>query len=522
MRQLQNLSLLNLSVIVLLVILTACSRSSQQLGTQDSTKPAATAHSPRAEDAHDGHDARHNATTQHEAAGQSHMVAQEGHNTNQAEHHHKAASNHDYQPHEHAGQVKHHPETTSRDAPHHSAQGNDSNAAKERDAVNHDFGGLNALQLFKRRITPILQAKNPSSCSECHLSGVDLKQYIGPDQESTFASLRAAGLIDMGDPDASKILTFINRRPERPSLLTDRVRKEEYAAFRAWIHAAVKDPKLAAAKTSDLALGPRIPDEVIRHARKDRVLASFLDNVWSEVGRCAACHSPDRNQKQVKEHGDQVSWIKLQDPQATLDYMLEAGIIDSDIPLESLLLKKPTLQVEHGGGQKMVVGDRTYKQFRRFIDDYASVINSNYASAASLPKQSGEISSVTEIWFKLTDVPAKYDQMLLQVDVHRWTDGGWSEHRVASSDRLVFGKGQLWQHSLSLTAQRGSKWANEMNSQRLLPGRYLVKVYIDQSGKLQKDFRAELGDDEFVGQIELESRWPKGYGNMTVARFPKT
>ncbi len=29
--------------------------------------------------------------------------------------------------------------------------------------------------------------------------------------------------------------------------------------------------------------------------------------------------------------------------------------------------------------------------------------------------------------------------------------------------------------------------------------RYLVKLYIDQTGELEKDFRAKLGDDEFVG-----------------------
>jgi len=179
------------------------------------------------------------------------------------------------------------------------------------------------------------------------------------------------------------------------------------------------------------------------------------------------------------------------------------------------------MQVEHGGGQKLVVGDRSYKQFRRFIDDYASVVNAKYTATDDLPEGSDEVSLVTDIWFKLTDVPESYDQMLLQADLYRWTGDGWSEHRVASSDRLVFGKGRLWQHSLSLTAPRGSQWADEMESKRLPSGRYLVKLYIDQAAKLQKDFRAELGEQEFVGQVELESRWPAGYGKMTVVSFPR-
>lgn len=402
-------------------------------------------------------------------------------------------------------------------------QGPDSAATTDEDVGPIDAGARatngTVLAVFENRILPIFQAAKPSSCTECHLSGVELTDYIQPSQEKTFASLVSAGLINVENPDDSKILQFINRRPEKPNLITDEVRRQEFAAFQSWIRAAVKDLDLLAAKSSE-AIGPQIPDEVIRHARKDRVLASFIDNVWTEVGRCAACHSPDQNQKQVKEHGEQVSWITLNDPQATLNHMVDAGIINADEPLQSMLLTKPTMQVEHGGGQKTVVGDRTYKQFRRFIDDYASLVNAKYTAANDLPEESDEVSLVTDIWFKLTEVPEIYDQMLLQVDLYRWTGDGWSENRVASSDRLVYGKGKLWQHSLSLTAPRGSEWAEEMKSKRLPSGKYLVKLYIDQTGKLQKDFREELGEHDFVGQAEVESKWPVGYGKMTVVKFP--
>lgn len=379
-----------------------------------------------------------------------------------------------------------------------------------------------ALDLFRQRITPILQAKDPSSCSECHLSGVDLKDYIGKTQEETFASLRDAGLVDMKKPAESKLLAFIARKPEKTSLVSDKVRQQEYEAFKAWIVAAAKDPKLAAAKSGDAKLGPSVPDEVIRHARKDQVLASFLDNVWSEVGRCAACHSPDRNQKQVKEHGAKVSWIKLRDPRGTLDNLLTTGIIDAESPEQSLLLLKPTNQVKHGGGVKLVVGDRTYKQFRAFIEDYAASSAGKYRGAKDLPKQRSEASNVTDIWFKLEGVPAKYDQQLLQVDLHRWDEKtkNWSQDRWATGDRQVFGKGQLWQQHLSVTAPRDSTRAKEnVDKPALPPGKYLAKIYIDQTGKLQKDYQSELGPSEFVGQVEIDSRWPAGYGAMTIARY---
>ncbi len=382
-----------------------------------------------------------------------------------------------------------------------------------------DDDATNAAEVFQTRILPIMQAGKPSSCVECHLSGVDLADYIRPSQAETFAALLKAGLIDQKNPEASKILTFIRRRPESPSLISEATRERELTAFRAWIHAAVQDPTLLTS-TDAPAIGPTVAAAVIRHARQDRVLASFLDNIWTEVGRCAACHSPDQNQKQVAEHGDRVSWIVLNDPQATLAHMLDAGIVDPKQPLESLLLTKPTLQVEHGGGQKMVVGDRTYKQFRRFIDDYAKMVNGAYASAEQLPSESREVSTVSDIWLKLTDVPEAFDKMLLQVDLYRWEGDRWSASRVATSDRPVFGAGKLWQHSLSLIAPRGSTWASQIDTKRLPAGRYLAKIYVDQEHALQRDPTRELGEEAQVGQCEIESQWPSGYGSMTVVPFP--
>src|SRR5262245_57106413 len=50
-------------------------------------------------------------------------------------------------------------------------------------------------EIFERRIVPIFKSPNPSSCTQCHLAGVDLKDYILPSHEKTFLSLRDQGLI---------------------------------------------------------------------------------------------------------------------------------------------------------------------------------------------------------------------------------------------------------------------------------------------------------------------------------------
>jgi hypothetical protein len=55
----------------------------------------------------------------------------------------------------------------------------------------------------------------------------------------------------------------------------------------------------------------------------------------------------------------------------------------------------------------------------------------------------------------------------------------------------------------------------------LPPGKYLVRIYIDQANKLEKEYPATLGAEELVGEAEVTSNWPDGYGSMTVVVFPK-
>ncbi|WLD11799.1 hypothetical protein [Planctellipticum variicoloris] len=382
-----------------------------------------------------------------------------------------------------------------------------------------------ARTLFDKRIVPILKSPNPSSCAECHLSGVDLKDYIRETQTETFAALVKGGLVDLKKPEASKLLEFIRRAPQQPTPFSERVRKEELQAFSAWIRAAVNDPELLKVPLPEQAAGSTLPVEVIRHARQDQMLVSFVENIWNEVNRCAACHSPDQNAKQVKEHGERVSWIRPRDPAATLRALVDASLIDTEDPAQSLLLLKPTNTVKHGGGVKMVVGDRSYRQFRRFIDDYAATANGKYKTPEELPQPADEVSLATEIWFKLTDVPEAFDQKVLQVDVYRADPSQpdrWSADRWASSDRQVYGKGRLWQHSLSLTAPRNAARVADWKTRPALPpGEYLVRIRVDQTGKYPNPAAKPLDDSDLVGEVVVDSRWPTGYGAMTAAKYPR-
>ena len=244
--------------------------------------------------------------------------------------------------------------------------------------------GSSSRAVFERRILPIFASKNASTCSECHLSGVDLKSYIRPTEADTFAALRQQGMLDLKQPDNSRILQFIKKARPKTPLLTQKARETEYAAFRDWIVAAASNRGLASARPSSVRVGPEVPTPVIRHTRLDSVVASFERNIWSQEGRCMGCHRPD-NAANVKKYGERVRWYVPDSPEATMQRLIAQGDINVDRPEESLLLLKPLNKVKHGGGIKMLYGDVGYKQFRGWIEDYAASVKGKYRAAGQLP-----------------------------------------------------------------------------------------------------------------------------------------
>jgi hypothetical protein len=382
-------------------------------------------------------------------------------------------------------------------------------------------------KVFEERILPIFKSSDPSSCVRCHLAAVDLKNYILPSAKDTFFALRDQGLIDLDKPENSKILALINRGvndPKGAGLITAKRQKAEYEAFAAWIKACVADPALKNAPKPDKAQALATkPAEVVRHARKDRMLESFEKNIWSLRFRCMNCHTEgtQQNDKLVKEYGERVAWFKKGGPEATMEYLLASKLIDLDNPEKSLLLTKPLNEVKHGGGIKIVTGDQGYKAIRAWVEDVAAMKKGRYEKPADLPvKDTGPKQFGTEAWFKLEKTPDAWGDKLLTVEVFAWDAraNAWEKEPLATSDRVVFGKGKLWQHTVTLLAAPGSDRAKAWTQGKpsLPPGKYLVKVYVDSGEKMKKDWKAKFGPDEFVGQAEFQARWAEGYGAMTV------
>ena len=385
-------------------------------------------------------------------------------------------------------------------------------------------------KVFEARIAPIFKSPDPSSCARCHLASVDLKQYILPSATDTFLALREQGLIDLDKPEKSKILALINRGgddPEGAGLISAKRQKAEYEAFAAWIAACAADPALRAAPkpAKPPALATK-PAEVVRHARKDRMLESFESNVWSLRFRCMSCHTEGTPQsdKLVKEYGERVAWFKKAGPEATMDYLVASKLIDPDKPEKSLLLTKPLNEVKHGGGVKFVVGDQGYKAVRAWIEDVAAIKKEKYAAAADLPPDAARKQFGTDAWLKLEKTPDAWGDKLLQADVYAWDAkaGAWEKEPVATTDRVVFGKGKLWQHTVTLLADKDSERAKAWAKKPALPpGKYLVKVYVDTGDKAKADWKAPLGAAEYVGQAEFQAQWREGYNAMTAVDASK-
>lgn len=383
------------------------------------------------------------------------------------------------------------------------------------------------LEVFKTRIAPILNSPRASSCSECHLSGVDLKNYIGKNQEETFASLRAAGLVNVLVPEKSKLLEFIQRAPASSSPIRAEIRKQEYEAFLAWLTAAANDPKLVSSKATNDQLGPDLPLEVVRHTRQGRIMASFVENIWSEMGRCVSCHSPELNRRKIgrngltKEDVDAISWVVPRNPRATLEKLVDLGHIDLESPDESTVLTKPAGLVKHGGGPKFAVGSRTDKNFRLFLNDYAAIVNGEYATAEDLPPSPHLVGVLTSQHLRIIGLPESLHRKLLRADIYRHVEGGWSPLPWATAENPIVGPRKMWQSMVFAVAKRGSDRAAELKPRQALPaGRYLVKIYVDRLDKTKHDRDYVMGKKEFYGQVEFHGEWKPGYQPPKILHAP--
>lgn len=422
-------------------------------------------------------------------------------------------------------------------------------------------GEVSALELFERRIMPIFRSPEPSSCVQCHLASVDLKEYILPSHEKTFVSLRDQGLIDLGDPEKSKILQLIRMGEkdldEGARLIHQETREAEYEAFAAWIIACCNDSRLRELPplSADERARPEKPDAVIRHARKSRVVDSFVRNVWSQRMRCFPCHTPfeidetnPRHQAAIKtrrelaeQYPELVSRLDIfeETPEATLQAFIERSrhtpsghfpLINLQEPRKSLLVLKPMSKlpakdengrfhppssvepISHMGGLKMHPNDQSYKSIVTWIQDYAKVVGSRYTSVAQLPADNWH---ATQLVLRLTSAPEEWPVGTpVQLFVYARDDeaDSWGPEPIAFTQGTVTPQRMVNGALFLLAPTLGNATDGDQTPASLPRGRYLVKTYADLNGRIADDPTLLLGEEDFAGQAEIErARWREGF-----------
>lgn len=441
-------------------------------------------------------------------------------------------------------------------------------------------------EIFESRIMPIFRSSKPSSCIQCHLASVDLKDYILPSHQETFVALEQAGLIDRKNPSQSKILNLIRMGEKDSNLsakrLNQKTRQAELEAFEHWIVTTCNQDSTVASDASRKneaqaevtpAIGPRLPNQVVRYTRKERLIESFTREVWSQRMRCFPCHTPfeisaddpkhdkaaERHRKLVQQYGARINLFD-KDPSATLERWIAASrkthqdrlpLINLETPKESLILLKPLskvpakqedgtlspassiLPVSHAGGLKMFEHDQSYKSIRSWIEDYADVVQGKYVSIDQLPTEKWK---PTQKIIRMSKIPETHPVGTpVQIFVHHKNNE--LKHPIAFTQGIItprgFVNGPLYEilredqnsgDPKEKESGRDSYAADEnsLNQQEsnagtnLIAGEYRIRVYIDRQRKLDGDPAIYLDEEDFLGEITLMSQWNLGFPNATI------
>lgn len=247
------------------------------------------------------------------------------------------------------------------------------------------------LKIYERRIEPVLSDDRPQSCNQCHLSGVDLSNFVQETPCQTMACLVDKDLVDLDDPGDSQILTWIDRAMPESELITQSVIDEEYEGFLAWIefHADCdgaecpdfEDPCGDGPQATDCEIPPHDyepgPFEDPGDCSDLTLELVFEEKVYAWRGRCYTCHFDSYDGPPE----DAPRWIATgecdEGSLATMRNVLERGFVDLEDPHQSRMLLKPLAEDEggimHGGASKFVdTMDPAYLSFLYWIERYAA------------------------------------------------------------------------------------------------------------------------------------------------------
>lgn len=250
--------------------------------------------------------------------------------------------------------------------------------------------GEQQMDLYDRRIKPLVDGSQPSSCNQCHLSGVDLSMFVQKNPCQTMACLAKQGLVDLKNPAASKILKQVKLAKPQSSLITQKVIDAEYEGFLEWITFAGKCMDSVCGKIEAACGAPSAVEgetggakQVLGGCTESELGESFQQKVWAHRGRCTPCHISPGSSQWVTKH-----WIdansntastvadKYKSALFTMYNLIGINAVNAEKPEKSIFILNPLSPaaggLPHKGHVKIAnKNEKTYKDFLAWATQYS-------------------------------------------------------------------------------------------------------------------------------------------------------
>lgn len=270
------------------------------------------------------------------------------------------------------------------------AAGQDVSAADAGSACS----GEAQLALYERRIKPLVDGSQPSSCNQCHLSGVDLSIYVQSDPCQTMACMVKQGMVDLQAPEKSKVLAQIKLAKPQSALITQDVIDAEYQGFLEWITYAGACMEQSCGAIDDACNSPSAAigatggsKDVLGSCTEADLGELFRTKVYKWRGRCSPCHlAPGSKSEPTTTFFD--TTFKTGDSQEvefksalySMYNVIGIGAVNVAQPDKSLLLINPLAPSAGGLGHAGHVkinskSEQTYKDFLAWLTAYADCKN---------------------------------------------------------------------------------------------------------------------------------------------------
>ncbi len=245
-------------------------------------------------------------------------------------------------------------------------------------------------KLYEKRIQPLLEEDHPSTCNQCHLSGIDLGLFVKDTPCQTMACMVDQGLVNLDKPDDSLILTWIDRANPQSEGITQQVIAEERNGFLEWIRHTAEcgtcyagDNACGSAETdvNDCALAetdggvPAVDDP---GGCTDKELETlFLQSFFPFRRRCFPCHFDGETEVPEAPRWIHVGPCDIASLE-TMHEVMKRGFINVNDPDKSIWLLKPLDEslggIEHGGGPKFhTLDEEAYVRMKYFAERYAEM-----------------------------------------------------------------------------------------------------------------------------------------------------